>query len=348
MDIESIRKRYEGLGKNRILKDEIRELTNEHHHEMLEKAMIRDFNIEPLIRGEDEIRLRLDEIEGNDIKRNEMEALPEVTRSNKKYDVLKDVDDEYEETLNSLNLPSIMEVIKIDKMENVNDSRDALDKIISITKKLRAENGRNIGLVKTNKKKEDEVKDNRKILDDHMERVKLIRNSSKYKVGSETRGRRGYSQKPSNAYKLDGNKFGILDVDPSKLKEGILEAKLNGKTMYEVVADPDLNDLLTKRFNKKKKYLSHSVSTFNDLVKTGLLPKHSSSLKSKLVGRDVVLMNDREVADRLRLLVGIRGTGNRSLDIRNKITQLSDHLLKREHINEDDYKKSCLKLSNLW
>ena len=286
----------------------------------------------------------MNEIEGNDIKRNEMEALPEVTRSNKKYDVLKDVDDEYEETLNSLNLPSIMEVIKIDKMENVNDSRDALDKIISIAKKLRAENRRNISFVKTNEKKEDEVKDNRKILDDYIERVKLIRHSSKYKVGSETRGRRGCYQKPCNAYKLDGNKFGIFDVDPSKLKEGILEAKLNGKTMYEVVADPDLNDLLTKRFNKKKKYSSHSISTFNDLVKTGSLPKHSSSLKSKLVGRGVVLTNDRELADRLRLLVGIIRAGNRSLDIRNEITQLSDHLLKREHINEDDCKKIMSKV----
>ena len=59
------------------------------------------------------------------------------------------------------------------------------------------------------------------------------------------------------------------------------EMKLNvfrgGKLIYHADADKSLVDLLTKRFNPRKKYSLNAVKIFNDLNLLANLPRHPSS-----------------------------------------------------------------------
>lgn len=74
--------------------------------------------------------------------------------------------------------------------------------------------------------------------------------------GVKTIGTGIYTQKKRNAYKIDPIKhtYGGLSIDVSKLY-GLLHliAYKDGQKVYDKKVDFDTLDLLTKRFNSKKK-----------------------------------------------------------------------------------------------
>ena len=158
-------------------------------------------------------------------------------------------------------------------------------------------------------------------------------------------GIRKYKQPKRNAYKISDSSYGNLSVDVPRLMN---EMKLNvfrgGKIIYQADADKSLVDLLTKRFNPRKKYSLNAVKIFNDLNLLANLPRHPSSGKSKLLGSGVVYYNDpNKLAERMKILVGSMAAGNNSPVIKNDLTMINDEFLRigaiDKQIHEKFYKK---------
>ena len=183
----------------------------------------------------------------------------------------------------------------------------------------------------------------RDILNRYLKTIEKVSDVSLYvKKGS---GIRKYKQPKRNAYKISDSSYGNLSVDVPRLMN---EMKLNvfrgGKLIYHADADKSLVDLLTKRFNPRKKYSMNAVKIFNDLNLLANLPRHPSSGKSKLLGSGVVYYNDpNELAERMKILVGSMAAGNNSPVIKNDLAMINDEFLKigaiDKQIHEKFYKK---------
>ena len=183
----------------------------------------------------------------------------------------------------------------------------------------------------------------RDILNRYLKTIEKVSDVSLYvKKGS---GIRKYKQPKRNAYKISDSSYGNLSVDVPRLMN---EMKLNvfrgGKLIYQADADKSLVDLLTKRFNPRKKYSMNAVKIFNDLNLLANLPRHPSSGKSKLLGSGVVYYNDpNELAERMKILVGSMAAGNNSPVIKNDLAMINDEFLKigaiDKQIHEKFYKK---------
>ena len=154
-------------------------------------------------------------------------------------------------------------------------------------------------------------------------------------------GIRKYKQPKRNAYKISDSSYGNLSVDVPRLMN---EMKLNvfrgGKIIYQADADKSLVDLLTKRFNPRKKYSMNAVKIFNDLNLLANLPRHPSSGKSKLLGSGVVYYNDpNELAERMKILVGSMAAGNNSPVIKNDLAMINDEFLRIGAIDQTTHEK---------
>ena len=92
-----------------------------------------------------------------------------------------------------------------------------------------------------------------------------------------------------------------------------LVAKKDGNKVLDKKVDFDTIDLLTKRYNSKKKYSDLSKMVFNQLNKLSEIPIHRSSMKymySK-IGSGIVYYNDtNDLIDRMELLGGSILAGN--------------------------------------
>ena len=67
-----------------------------------------------------------------------------------------------------------------------------------------------------------------------------------------------------------------------------LHAHRGGKLAYESDADNSLINLLTNRYNLKRKYSMNALTIFNDLNMLSNMPSHKSSGKSRMVGSSVM------------------------------------------------------------
>ena len=97
-------------------------------------------------------------------------------------------------------------------------------------------------------------------------------------------GRGIYTQKKRNAYKINPNTgvYGNVNIDLPKLYGQLkLIAHKDGKKVYDKQVDFDTLDLLTKRFNSKKKYSPLSKMVFDDLNRISDIPIHRTSNKYK-------------------------------------------------------------------
>ena len=88
-----------------------------------------------------------------------------------------------------------------------------------------------------------------------------------------------------------------------------LIAHKDGKKVYDKQVDFDTLDLLTKRFNGKKKYSPLSKMVFDDLNRISDIPIHRTSNKYKKIGV-VYYNNPADLLDRLELLGGSILAGN--------------------------------------
>ena len=72
---------------------------------------------------------------------------------------------------------------------------------------------------------------------------------------------------------------GLLINVATSMNEMIVEAHKGGKVACEDRGEKSLIDLLTKRFNPKKRYSSKAVQIFNNLKRLSGIPKHTFSGK---------------------------------------------------------------------
>ena len=144
------------------------------------------------------------------------------------------------------------------------------------------------------------------MLQKYRNRIKII------PEGKKTIGT-GYTQPKRNAYKISsGGKYGNLMIDVPKLMGQLhLVAKKDGNKVLDKKVDFDTLDLLTKRFNSKKKYSDLSKMVFNQLNQLSEIPIHRSSKKYSKIGSGVVYYNDvNDLIDRMELLGGSISAGN--------------------------------------
>ena len=230
------------------------------------------------------------------------------------------------------------ELLKLDKgkltflKNNVKARRDALSGEIGAFKRKKDPKESDFMKHQNNL----EVRD---ILNRYLQTIANVSDVSLYvKKGT---GIRKYKQPKRNAYKISDSSYGNLSVDVPRLMN---EMKLNvfrgGKLVYHADADKSLVDLLTKRFNPRKKYSMNAVKIFNDLNLLANLPRHPSSGKSKLLGSGVVYYNDpNELAERMKILVGSMAAGNNSPVIKNDLAMINDEFLKIGAIDQTTHEK---------
>ena len=137
-----------------------------------------------------------------------------------------------------------------------------------------------------------------------------------------------YTQKKRNAYKINPNTgvYGNVRIDVPKLYGQLkLIAHKDGKKVYDKQVDFDTLDLLTKRFNGKKKYSPLSKMVFDDLNRISDIPIHRTSNKYKKIGSGVVYYNNpSDLFSRLELLGGSIQAGNNG--VKNEFSQIAHTL----------------------
>ena len=152
------------------------------------------------------------------------------------------------------------ELLKLDKgkltflKNNVKARRDAISSEIGAFKRKKAKTESDFTKHQNNL----EVQD---ILNRYLQTIANVSDVSLYvKKGS---GIRKYKQPKRNAYKISDSSYGNLSVDVPRLMN---EMKLNvfrgGKIIYQADADKSLVDLLTKRFNPRKKIFAECSKNF--------------------------------------------------------------------------------------
>ena len=118
------------------------------------------------------------------------------------------------------------------------------------------------------------------IIRKYRQRIGILEESTKtLKVGKGI-----YTQKERNAYRINPNTgvYGNVTIDVPKLYGQLkLTAHKDGKKVYDKQVDFDTLDLLTKRFNGKKKYSPLSKMVFDDLNGISDIPIHRTSNKYK-------------------------------------------------------------------
>ena len=173
------------------------------------------------------------------------------------------------------------------------------------------------------------IKKYRKTIDD-------VINSWQYRTTKGQMGSGIYTQKKRNAYKIDQNgQYGGLIIDLPKLY-GYLKviAHKNGQKVYEKQGDFDTLDLLTKRFNGKKKYSNLSKIIFDELNQISGIPIHQTSSKFKKMGQGVIYYNNpNDLLDRMELLGGSILAGNDG--VKKEFIQIAHTLNKIGVINNN-------------
>ena len=135
-----------------------------------------------------------------------------------------------------------------------------------------------------NKDQIDKLTQDIKLIQKYRNRIRIIDEGKKTLVGT------GYTQPKRNAYKISsGGQYGNLIIDVPKLMGQLhLVAKKDGNKVLDKKIDFDTLDLLTKRFNSKKKYSDLSKMIFNELNKLSEIPIHRSSKKYSKIGSGII------------------------------------------------------------
>lgn len=143
-------------------------------------------------------------------------------------------------------------------------------------------------------------------------------------------GIRRYKQPKRNAYKITNNQYGGLLIDvPALMNRMKLNAYQGGKLVHQADADKSLINLLTKRFIPKTKYSINATRIFRDLNMLSNMQPHKSSGKSRMIGSSVMYYQDpKQVADRMKIVIGSMIAGNNSPVLKNDLSQINDELLK--------------------
>ena len=154
-----------------------------------------------------------------------------------------------------------------------------------------------------------------------------------------------YTLKKRNAYKISQNgQYGGLVIDLPKLHRHLkVVAHKNGQEVYNKQADFDTLDLLTKRFNSKKRYSELARSVFSDLNRLSEIPIHRTSKKYSKLGSGVVYYNNpQDLLSRLELLGGSMSAGNNSSDVREEFVNIV-HMLNKLNVIDNKQMNNIMK-----
>lgn len=214
-------------------------------------------------------------------------------------------------------------------LQNIPSENEFKKLISSTTGKQNSKNA----IIKNLAKKES------KALSDYLKLVKAR------KLGITQKASGIYTQPKRNAYKISQRgQYGGLVIDLPKLYGNLnVVAHKNGQKVYDKQADFDTLDLLTKRFNSKKKYSELARSVFNDLNRLSEIPIHRTSKKYSKLGSGVVYYNNpQDLLSRLELLGGSMSAGNDSSDVREEFTNIV-HLLNKLNVINNKQMNDLLK-----
>ena len=232
---------------------------------------------------------------------------PEMLKPGFKSDVDKGFDKDEIQKLTKYELYPPSDVLKA-SIDGTLDFDKYDENIGKMLKKLGSEKA-NLSKGKNKSKNKEQVYELTKdinLLQKYRNRIKII------PEGKKTIGT-GYTQPKRNAYKISsGGQYGNQMIDVPKLMGQLhLVAKKDGEKVLDKKVDFDTLDLLTKRFNSKKKYSDLSKMVFNQLNKLSEIPIHRTSKKFSKLGSGVVYYNDtNDLIDRMELLGGAIMSGN--------------------------------------
>ena len=283
---------------------------------------------------EDLIQLGDDEdlIQLGDDKADEVEASTSKKKI-KSLNIDKGIDDDYITFLDGKQLPLPSKVLN-ENMNTDNIKKQVVSKYNYSLKYINENSTKKGEPLKKLKPSQLNIyqkhKKSLEYFDDYFKRLQNIEDSKKY-VGEGI-----YTQKKRNAYKISQNgQYGGLVIDLPKLYGHLkVVAHKNGQKVYDKQADFDTLDLLTKRFNNKKKYSELARSVFNDLNRLSEIPIHRTSKKYSKLGSGVVYYNNpQDLLSRLELLGGSMSAGNDSNDVREEFVNIAHMLNKLKVIN---------------
>ena len=248
---------------------------------------------------------------------------PAKMMSNYESNLDKGFDDDKIETMMKYKLippSSVFQRVK-DGSVNFKDYDENVGKVIQ-------ELGRKKGTLskgqsKTNNKdKIDMLTKEIKVVRKYRERIAVIPEGLK-----TLKGKGLHTQPKRNAYKINQyDQYGGLMIDIPKLMGQLrLIASKDGQNVLDKKVDFDTIDLLTKRFNSKKKYSDIAKMVFNELNQLSEIPIHKTSNKFKKIGSGVVYFNNiNDLLDRMELLGGSILAGNNS--VKNEFSQIAHKL----------------------
>ena len=201
----------------------------------------------------------------------------------------------------------------------------------------------NLSTTKTNRKRnKDEIAEYTEgidIIKKYRQRIDILEEGAK-----TLRGQGIYTQKKRNAYNVNPQTgiYGNVTIDVPKVYGQLkLVACKDGKKVYDKQVDFDTLDLLTKRFNSKKKYSPLSKMVFDDLNRISDIPIHRTSNKYKKIGSGVVYYNNpADLLDRLELLGGSILAGNNG--VKNEFSKIA-HTLNKLGVLNNNQLNSLLK-----
>lgn len=142
----------------------------------------------------------------------------------------------------------------------------------------------------------------------------------------------------------EDGQYGILKIDvPQLFGQLKLVAYKDGEKVYDKMVDFDTIDLLTKRFNSKKKYSNLSQRVFNEFNDLSEIPIHKTSKKFSKLGSGVVFYNNpRDLFARLELLGGEINAGNNSAKVKNEFSEIA-HTLAKLNVFSNEHLGNLLK-----
>ena len=355
MDLQRLKQISEAKIKTGILTKEVRDTLKEYKHNKQDLQQGLSETFKPIIKAQEETKQTVDAKQDKLIKQLqenqkaitsgleniEMSAIqqqpqqpqratklpigykPTMMMYNYESNLDKGFDDDEIETMMKYELipPSSVFQRVQDGSLDFNDYDEKVSKTIQAIGRKKGPLSRGQGKT-NNKDKIDMLTKEIKVLQKYKDRIAVI------PEGLKTLSGKGLHTQPKrNGYKINQyGQYGGLMIDIPKLMGQLrLVATKDDQKVFDKKVDFDTIDLLTKRFNSKKKYSDIAKMVFNELNQLSEIPIHKTSNKFKKIGSGVVYFNNiNDLLDRMELPGGSILAGNDS--VKNEFSQIAHKL----------------------
>ena len=170
--------------------------------------------------------------------------------------------------------------------------------------------------------------------------------ASQIVIGKGNKNKKGTGfQTSRHPYKMTkGGQYGKLTIDvPQLVEKHRLLAKEAGVVLLDEKVDSDFIDLISKRYDTKKKYSNLSKIVFKTLTDLSGLENKKRSKKFKNIikgGCIPAFYNDpKDLLSLLELIIGSIDAGNDNSKMKNRGMAILDELLKHGAISKDQHEK---------